>query len=872
MSPRGSLPTTPAPSYLRSLSPLAQRADLVGLATSTVMDEQPSIRSLLDIQGKLPLPGQLEDEDVTISSAMLVQATRSDSADSISSVLNDLGHDTTLQHDQAVHHEDEEDTTAGIPMYNGSAFIQDVNAPPLQPLPMSLPVAVERALPMPPAKNASDPPLIPSLRRPDLMHLAGEASMSQQRPVSPFSPTLSLYSEHVRQASASYDKIILTTAARKETSDPDQDLINFDSDDETSVLPEMHDQYAQYQMEDCSDSVYFSQQSQRQRQYSSSSYGQENDNDAESVSSSNEEEEEEDYSSHALYSTLSTSESPYVRKAWEGSKIVLVPSRHSLPQAFMTSSKQYNANTSLDNPEEWERFTALHALRQQGSTASPETSSMTYIGYGETVDGMRFYARLDSENRQVQISLRQAELASPAPSPLQTIPSTSASAQAFDEFGMTIHPASQPLSRHAASSSSVSTHSGAIPPHLLVSSPTASIDSGNFPTTPPISSEMSASMPSTSKGSSGAGSTPRIPPAVAFPSVEQQQVPGRQYSQNPLSPTRRLNIVHEKIIYRKRRVKSNVSTSAPSALPSPPPMSRNDSSISASSSAAAASQVNSVQQAAERLSKLSTPSMQSISSLASVATTNNGRSVKKKDSKVRLRVPKWLGGRNKDTNTGPLSAGLKITESAPSTPVAPQAENRQAATTTTTIQEEIQLIIEKVRLIQVDSYVVPWPGEEVIISPVTSSRDLRKSLPLSARRSQQTFASGARMHRNSSQPLGSAQSLSLSIHPSQQDATVKERKSFQHPPFSATLAEESNSAIPYATGDDMNAASSVKMSSRHDSNASRSSRTSKRSSSALRMKHTSQASSSQEMTRDFSRYVPGSVKPHVDKELTACST
>lgn len=766
-------------SYLRSLSPLQQTevAENSGLSESS----SPNIQSLLDIQGKLPLPGSMEDEDITISSAMLSQAMRSDSANSISSVLNDTGHDTSPPL--------ESQRPAPDTLYNGSAFIHDINAPPLHALPM--PVQVERALPiLPTQQHGSDPPLIPSLRRPDLMHLAGESSTSTSpRPISPFSPTLPLASEDTRlPVSIEFDD------TRPNIAGTERDLINFDSDSD-SALPDMYDQYAHYR-DIQGDSVYLA------RHYSTQSFRQQEER--ESLSSSDEDEEGDDYSKHDLYNTLSTSQSPYVRRAWEGSRVVLVPSKHTLPHSFLTSSRQWNANTSLDRPEIWERFAAIHALRQQ-------TGSADYVGFGETSDGFRLHARLDSENRQVHISLKQ-ELDS------SSIPSHE---HALNEFGMVEQPTSQLLSRHTFSSSTASDQSSTIPPHLLVSSPSTSVESGNFPDTPPLSSTMSPSVPSRISSGSGsaAGSTPRLPQAVAFPSIEQS---ANSFGKTPLSPTRRLNIVHEKVIYRKRRLRSNVSNSAPSALPSPPPtMSRNESTMSNTSNAAASVQVNSIQQATDRLSKLSTPSMQSISSLASVA-TNNGKSVKKKDSKVRLRVPKWLGGRNRDS-----ISGLKITESAPSTPIQPQLETKQP-----TPKEEVQLVIEKVRLIQVDSYIVEWPGEATITSP---TRDDARSSSLSARQSQQNLT--ARMHRKLSQPL-SASSLSL------QDATVKERRSFQHPPFSATLVEEAA---------DIPGIASVQMGSRHNSNASHSSRVSKRSSNALRMKHTSQASSTPGAIRDFSR-------------------
>lgn len=783
MSPRNSLPTTPALSYLRNRSPL-QHDESANNADND--DEPTTIHSLLDIQRKLPLPGQLEDEDITISSALLIQAqpqaTRSDSVDSISSVLNDTGHDTTTPPNEG-------HSLASEPLYTGSAFIHEVNAPPLQSLSTS--ISVERALPLPPSKHPSDPPLIPSLRRPDLMHLVGEATSSFQRPISPFSPTLPLYTEHTGASNTTPKREQRT---RKRTLDSEQDLINFDSDSE-SASPDIYDQYAGYR-ENEGDSIYLAQN------YSTHQFGM-GQNDGVSASSSNEDEEEEDYSSHALYSTLSTSDSPYVRRAWEGSNVILVPSRNTLSHAFLSSSKQWNGNTSLETPEMWERFTAVHALRQEAG--SPDH----YVGFGETSDGLRLHARLDSENQQVQISLKQE------------LDSAAASTSAFNEFGMTIHPSSQALSRHTVSSGmTTSAQSQAIPPHLLVSSPSSSVESGNFPTTPPLSSEMAPSLPS-KVSSSGSSSTPRLPEAIAFPSIEQAQ----KYSQTPLSPTRRLNIVHEKVIYRKRRVQSAVSTSAPSAMPSPPAMSRDSSATSHNSAVSAAAQVNSIQQATDRLSKLSTPSMQSISSLASVS-TNNGKTVKKKDSKVRLRVPKWLGGgRSRDS-----ISGVKITESAPSTPIVPQ-EQRQA-----TIQEEVQLVIEKVRLIQVDSFVIEWPGEETIDSP----REFRRSMPLSNRQSQQSFA--ARMHRKSSQPLAGP-----SYSQQQQDATIRERRSFHHPPFSATFADAQE---PMGTSGSV---TSVRMGSRHDSNASHSSCVSRRSSMALRMKHTSQASSTPGAVRDFSR-------------------
>lgn len=767
MSPRNSLPTTPAATYLRSVSPLRTGE----IASDT--HEGLSIHSLLDIQGKLPLPGQVEDEDITISSALLSQATRSDSVDSISSVLNDTGHDTSIL-DEIL----ESNPTSNL--YMGNAVLLETYAPPLQALPSS--VSIERALPILPAKHSSDPPLIPSLRRPDLMHLAEEVSVTQQRPVSPFSPTLPLYNEDSHSA--------IRTEFEERTQIPgrEQDLINFDSDSE-SALPDIHDQYAHY-TEVHGDSMYLAQN------FSTSSFQQSG---RESPSSSDEDGEEESYSSHALYQALSTSDSPYVRRAWEGSKLVLVPSRHTLPHAFLACPKHSNTTTSLEQPEPWERFTAVHALREEAG--SPDQ----YVGYGETSDGMRVYARLDPESRQVQISLRQ-ELTF-ATSPENTL----------NEFGMVVHPVTLPSSRHTPSLDTTSNQSSVIPPHLLISTPATSVESSNFPTTPPLSSDAASSI-SLKMPTGGTGSTPRMPDAIAFPSIEQAQ----SYSNTPLSPTRRLNILHEKVIYRKRRVRPAISASAPSGLFSPTPMTRNDSAMS-NDSAAIAAQVSNIQQATDRLSKLSTPSMQSINSLASIS-TNNGKTVKKRDSKVRLRVPKWLGGRSRDS-----ISGMKITESAPSTPVLGEQEGSQAP-----IEEEVQLVIEKVRLIQVDSYVVEWPGEESILSP--TRRDFRRSLPLSARQPKQSLT--GRMHRKSSQPLSSTSGISM------QDATIKERRSFQHPSLSATLAEKPT---------DVSNITSLRMSSRHGSNASHSSRVSRRSSSALRMKHTSETSSVVGVVRDFSK-------------------
>ena len=630
--------------------------------------------ALVNSKGSLPMPGDpVEEGEALQARPALPEAVRSDSNYSISSTLNDAGHDAVTSPPKAV---------AAV-----------------------LPSAARRPLPIPPSKSLSDPPLIPSLRRPEVLQLSQDPHLPE-RPISPFSPRVASSSE-TQKPPAQLSRL------SREPDEIDLDLINFDSDNETG----------EYAIDEQGGVIYAGL------------------SDSEGSSGG----EEEDFDSHTLYSNLTKSSSPYVRRAWEGSKIVLLPPKYAMPAAYTGSQKQWNSETSMADPKDWERFTAIHALRQQ--TGSPDT----YVGYGTMADGRRLQARLDAERGEVEVTMRAEE--------------SDIDGMDRREVLRSFASLDQSLRRTDTVDSSASSGGHALPPHLFISSsPTSSANSSNFPLTPPVSPPLRpAGLPLRSASDSFRTST-STSDSVLFPSVESAVM---SMSKTPLSPTRRLQIVGDTPVYRRKKaIAVGQATSAPSALPSPP-----------RPEAASQQAVEPNGQNPNRLSILNTTSSNSL--------LNNARGVKKKDSKVRLRVPKWLGGR-KDSGSFAASTSSRpaSTESAPTTPLESQSLQQLV------VPEETQLVIEKVRIIRVDGYVVEWPGQEPILSP-----------PL-----QQS------MQRRSTQAL--------------------QQYKFRQ------------SALPASSS-----ASSV-LPSRQSSNASRVSR---KSSSAMRYRH-SNASGAALILRDFSRY------------------
>ena len=767
-----------------------------------------SLPAMLPSVQRLEASLQEEYPRAQIYSSLPYAALRSDSSQSISSTLNDAGH--------------EEVATPSPPLATlamSPTQLEEPTFPQVTVRSRDISATHKRGpLPLPPPQDAqdeaqdaripphklSDPPLIPSLRRPDILHLAQEMSLPQ-RPISPFSPTQGAYPDPIAAGLPSI-RAQHAPAPASRASGGSKDLIDFESEDEAEYAPTYLARRAELQP--------------RGRFGELDLLG--SDEDDESMgSSTSAEEEDDDNDNHPLYSTLSTSTSPYVRKAWEASRLVLVPPRVALPAQYTgadRSSTGFNLLTSLADPLEWERYTAMHALRQQAG--SPDV----FVGSGRTGDGRCLRARVDQERGEVELSifsddecdgepgrrLRHSSSAAALPGGL------AAASHGMDRRSVSLGmgAAGQPTLRRSdtldTNESSTSTglshgHGSALPPHLFVSSsPTSSAESSNFPITPPISPPLQPTIAVRSASGSvqlHAQNTDRKDTGISFPTLEPIQP---SMSRMPLSPSRRVKILGETPVYRRRKatpVFPQAATSAPSALPSPPGAEEQGASLS-------------------RLNALNTASS---SSLSAAAGSQNAKTVKKKDSKLRLRgVPKWLGGAGVKRDA-PLTSQFqppplagRVVESAPSTPAVAQTTSHSraaGASTATTKRQQLavpeeaqaQLVIEKVRIIRVDGYVIEWPGytqPAVVASPTMSLRHSVAGAPgrpshVSRRSTQNLYASKSRQSMSGT-GLGIPSSSAMAQSPS--TGAASDAPSRQNSTVSSKISRRSSNALRYKHG------------------------------------------------------------------------
>ena len=446
--------------------------------------------------------------------------------------------------------------------------------------------------------------------------------------------------------------------------------------------------------------------------------------------------EEEELDGNPLYSSLTSNGSSYVRRAWEASQVILIPPRFSLPPEYLSAEKDFSGENARDvEIADWERYTAMHALHQQVG------SKDTYVGYGRSNEGRRLHAKLDSLRGEVEISLHTDGDASDMPE---------------ERSDISIQPGSlgEPSLSPMETLNTIGSLSTTGPSHLPAGwSPTSSSESGNFPITPPISPSMrpniavrSASVHARSGFTSNGIAFPGMVPLIPLPKQLQ-------------ASTRILKIVGETPVYRRRRKASAasaamVSASAPTFLPQ---------GSSLSTKAISADPPN---------------PLSVISSTSSLVTS---KTLKKKDSKVRLRIPKWLTRTSKEN--------LKSVESAPVTPV----RAHQPAFRTSIIQEEVQPVIEKLRIIRVDTHVIRWPGEHTgtmssSANPVSQSMQAR---PLRQEMSRQSIASSSAIStRQYSDSSRFSRRSSTMVRSDDTHTTIESQPPVQQPykDFSADLA------------------------------------------------------------------------------------
>lgn len=731
-------------------------------------------------KASLPLPGE-PDQLVPPSIIEQPQPIRSDSDSSISSMRNEIGghHLSTYLHelDDGHGHHQEDYLQVELPLQKFPTFedSEDVAIKILKPCaadntghvgfeapePAS---ASTSAVPRP--KHASDPQLIPATRHVPLSMPLSQHFVEHERPISPFSPTHLTYPA---QAAAS---------GRAEASDPELDLIDFGSETNSTA------NFTQ---------TNFDQSSRRQR--TSSKLWQEGftaDDDDFFSSGSSGEEDEDELESHPLYASLSKSTSPYLHKAWETSKIVLVPPRSTLPPDYLHLETVPGAAETTAGPEvsAWERYTALHALDL--TTESPNL----YVGFGRTIDGQRLLAKVDSARGEVEVWLHRDSVAA------ATVETP------FDGVGGE-RVSESPMLRTDAGSEPRSHKSdlvgSAIPSYLgptASSSSTSSTESSAFPITPPTSPSFrpSISVRTASGTLQLAANSVAQGSTIAFPSIEETAgstttAVSPKLPEFPLSPSRRLKIAEETPVYRRKRSGTSSSVgsigaaaSAPSTLPQ----------------GTVSDKVTIANSTATDLPEfVGTPTSQAAGAAslsASLAATN--RVVKKKDSKVKLRMPRWLGGSG-GNSLGKKEPTNRTPESAPATPLAPHhAQNHPQHLQPHTIKEESQSVVEKLRILRVDGHVIEWPGQALQIeeSPAVMARpDFQPDNPTVVNPGIQTArpppSSRRSTQRRSTQSLSSSQMVSRE-HSGSSRFTKRSSAALQYRHSNASSTSQNISSAP----------------------------------------------------------------------------
>ena len=553
----------------------------------------------------LPLPGEPSlSPDLELPSPCSTPA-RSNSQTSISSIANECGHMNT--------------STLGYSAYVG------------EPREITFLGRVDRGYADPILRETAtfDSPLTPCAHQPQLANLSG--FLKEDRPISPFTPPETPAPESLQADSR-----------LSSTSNSDQDLINFDSDQEND-LPEVYSASGPQEKNGLHRNI-----------------------DARSDAGSSAGDEDEELDRNSLYSTFTKNSSPYTRRAWEASKIILVPPRYLLPPEYLAARKEQHHRPHQDAPNsrvsDWEYYTASHALRQLA--ASPEV----YVGYGPTSDGRKLHARLDSVKGEVEISFNTAL-------PEEEDDNDQEKSR---EAPQTISLQGPPTSRFSMLNTT-STNISASSPHLpAVLSPDAPEDSFQFPVKHPASKQISSIRPASE--STHQSSMDEDDGMLA--SCMEPLIP---LPEELLSASRTVKILGETPVYRRRRPETvafvpTAATSAPTPLLHPIPLDTNPSSRDISNR---------------------------LSAISQVASNSNFKTVKKRDSKVRLRVPKWLTRTSKEN--------LKSIESAPTTPQTSHPPPLRSMV----IQEEGQPIIEKLRIIRVDNLVVPWGSHQITLESTT---------------------------------------------------------------------------------------------------------------------------------------------------------
>lgn len=745
----------------------------------------------------------------TRSILTMMAPSRSESENSISSIVNDDGHDEIALHRQS-------QAAAAVP------------ADDIHPVPYRIAPSGAGAKSGAYNKGSDPPPLIP-FPRPKKLSLAQDA---QIRPISPFSPSTAIIpslSQYHHIPTALPTSIPSTSAAsvnlmqghqRLRTLSLERDLINFDSDNEsagrghaTSRLVRdtysgrpSYNRFDSYVSSSGVSAVDYDSASEtdvrpsdsagpstgrfmatEQNMYEQYADAEEDDH----ANQEDEDEEEEDLDRHPLYAVLSKSASPYLRRAWETSTIVLIPPRQTLPADFMKNVNQNDDLAVLFPPDdedlpsrtplEWECWAALHALAPHlSSTPTTSEAVETLLGHGKSKEGEQLLVRLNKANGQIDVRLQipHSPIVSATGQSHQVaaLPVVNDAADSLSIIGMTSASTFDDDLRRSTSTTSGSSHAtsmSAVPPHLFISSsPTSSMDSSVYPLTPPFSPPLRSNAIRSVSGSLHGSLRSGIAPAEGSPlvmsgsSVDLQKnaafasgetiLPGSKTpvtaafqafdaKQSPLAPTRRLRIVSESPIYRRRRASSaamSISASAPVTLPPVSEASRAQLPMHQIAGRASISSLSSI-----LLNKPQPPlPVRTVSSIAPLQT------VRKRDSKVRLKVPKWLrSSASRDSlNASTSSASPTVdksplytgTESAPATPhgttrpgvlLSAAQDNRlstisisSSTTSALAVQESSRPVIDKVRIVRVDNYVVEWPGQQYVFPTIEPSRRLSR--------------------------------------------------------------------------------------------------------------------------------------------------